>query len=52
MAAPGWADAIRRSLKNKHYLLADPIEWNQFGSVVVHSWDFKAAGGYDNFITG
>ena len=52
VAAPGWADAIRRSLKHQHYLLADPIEWNQFGSVVVHSWDFKAAGGYDSFITG
>lgn len=52
VAAPGWADAIRRSLKHKHYLLAEPISWNQFGSVVVHSWDFKAAGGYDNLITG
>ena len=52
VAAPGWADQIRRSLKHKHYLLAEPIQWNQFGSVVVHSWDFKRAGGYDNFITG
>jgi len=52
LAAPGWSDKIRQSLKHKHYLLADPIQWNQFGSVVVHSWDFKAAGGYDNFITG
>lgn len=44
---PGWAEAIRHSLKNRHYLLADPIDWSQFGSVVVHSYDFRQATGYD-----
>jgi hypothetical protein len=52
IAAPGWANAIRAKLKHQHYLMASPIQWNQFGSVVVHSYDFNKAGGYDQLITG
>ena len=49
---PGWAKAVRGSLRAGRYLLANPIEWGQFGSVVVRAADFRAAGGYDELIRG
>lgn len=52
LAAPGWASAVRSSLRRRHYLMPDPIEWEQYGSVVVHSDDFKAVGGYDELFQG
>jgi hypothetical protein len=47
LTSEGWSEEVRKVLRPRHYYLADPIDWGQFGSVVVHSDDFKAAGGYD-----
>jgi hypothetical protein len=45
--APGWAAALRAVLRDRHYYLVSPIGWDQFGSVTVHSQDYRAVGGYD-----
>lgn len=48
----GWASAIRSMLEFRHYFVAAPTQWGLCGSVVVHSDDFKAAGGYDELYQG
>lgn len=49
---PGWADQVRKVLANGYYYVASPLKWGMCGTVVVHSKDYKRAGGYDEILSG
>ncbi len=49
---PGWADEIRKVLTDSCYFVASPLKWGMCGTVVVHSKDYKKAGGYDEILSG
>jgi hypothetical protein len=48
----GWSQAVRDSLRPRRYHVANPLQTSMTGSVVVHSADFRKAGGYDEAIRG
>jgi hypothetical protein len=50
--AQGWAGAVRSALSRGRYHHAEPLNSKTFGSCVVHSADYVAAGGYDDLIEG
>ena len=52
LVKPGWANAVRGVLRPHHYYIAHPLIWGMTGSVVLHSDDFRSAGGYDDVIYG
>lgn len=52
MIKPGWANEIRKVLNHNYYYVASPLKWGMCGTVVVHSKDYKKAGGYDEVLGG
>lgn len=49
---PGWANEVRKVLAEGYYYIASPLKWGMCGTVVVHSQDYKKAGGYDEILSG
>ncbi len=52
LVKPGILSEIRKVLTDGYYYVAGPLKWGMCGTVVVHSKDYKKAGGYDEILSG